>query len=234
MRIADITTLTFDCYGTLIDWESGLIDAMQPWRARTGVTASEAQLLEAFGREESAAQARTPSLLYPRILALTLRAIGTQFRAAPTVEEERAFAASVGDWPAFDDTAGALAELSKRFRLAILSNVDRASFARTLPKLGVAFDHVYTAEEIGSYKPDPRNFRYALARLGEAGVAAGQILHVAQSLFHDHVPAKGLGLATAWIDRPRRWPGGGATPPATAAPDCQFASLAALVRLLCD
>lgn len=231
MRIIDFTTLSFDCYGTLIDWERGLLQALQPWRARTRTTASDAELLEAFGQEEPAVQARSPDARYPEVLAATLQALGARWQAQPVAEELESFAQSVGDWPPFADSAAALAYLKRHYRLVILSNVDRASFARSMRKLGVDFDHVYTAEDIGSYKPDRRNFEYMLARLREAGVAAGQVLHVAQSLYHDHVPAKALGLATLWVDRRRGRPGSGATPPAAATPDWEVASLAEVVEL---
>ena len=136
------------------------------------------------------------------------------------------FGASVRTWPAFPDSGDALAYLKRHYRLAILSNVDRASFTQSNAKLGVTFDHIFTAEDIGSYKPDLRNFEYALARLREAGVEKRAVLHVAQSLFHDHVPAKLLGLASVWIDRRAGRPGAGATPPAAATPDWRFESLA--------
>jgi len=231
MRINDFTTLTFDCYGTLIDWESGLLDAFAPWRGRTGIAASESELLESFGRAESAAQARTPHKLYPEILADAMREVSTQWAVVATEDEIARFAASVGTWPAFPDSPAALAYLKRHFRLAILSNVDRASFAHSNRLLGVEFDHVFTAQDIGSYKPDRRNFEYALAELGRFGVAAHQVLHVAQSLFHDHVPAKALGMTTLWVNRHKGRPGHGATPPAAARPDWEVESMAELVDL---
>jgi 2-haloacid dehalogenase len=152
-----------------------------------------------------------------------------EWGAATSTEEDRAFGGSVGDWPAFPDTPAALAYLQRFYKLVILSNVDRASFARSNPRLGVDFTAIYTAEEIGSYKPDARNFRNMLDRLAKVGHSPGDILHVAQSLYHDHAPANRCGLRSAWIDR-RHGKAGGATPPAAAEVhyDFRFASLAEL------
>jgi len=231
MGLSDFTTLTFDCYGTLIDWESGLLEAFTPWRVRTGIAVAESALLEAFGRAESAAQAHAPATLYPDILARVMREMSAHWKAPATDDEVAAFASSVGDWPAFPDTPAALAYLKRHYRLVILSNIDRASFALSNCRLGVEFDYVFTAQDIGSYKPDPRNFEYALRALGAAGIAAHEVLHVAQSLFHDHVPAKSLGLKTLWVNRRKGRPGHGATPPAEATPDWEVETLAEMVDL---
>ena len=230
MTFSGVTVLSFDCYGTLIDWESGILAALAPWRARTGVAGDDEALLAAFARHEGAQESETPALAYPRLLARVLERMGVELAAGATPEETRAFGASVGDWPAFADSAAALARLKQRYALAILSNVDRASFARSNARLGVAFDLVCTAEDIGSYKPAAANFNYLLARLGERGFAPENLLHVAQSLFHDHAPAQAMGLKTVWIDR-RGGKAGGATAPVGAGearPDHRFESLAAL------
>ncbi|MDF1700099.1 MAG: HAD hydrolase-like protein, partial [Planctomycetota bacterium] len=148
---------------------------------------------------------------------------------------DRAFGASIPHWPAFADSTRALAALKERYKLVILSNVSRAGIDASIGRLGVAFDAVYTAEAIGSYKPDPANFRYLLEHVqADFGVAPGGLLHVAQSLFHDHVPARALGLANAWIDRQGLADGGGfgATTPVEAMPaiDHRFESLEAFAR----
>jgi 2-haloalkanoic acid dehalogenase type II len=209
MRLSDFTTLSFDCYGTLIDWESGLTAALAPLRQRAGV--SEDALLDAFGYAEHAIEETHPGLRYSQLLARVYDRLSLEFGVPADPAAAEAFGQSVGNWPAFPDSAEALAYLKQHFRLVILSNVDRTSFARSNERLGVAFDDIFTAEEIGSYKPDPRNFRFLLDRLAERGVAKGQLLHVAQSLFHDHVPANRFQIASAWIDRRAGKDGGGAT-----------------------
>ena len=203
--VSDFAVLTFDCYGTLIDWESGIWDAAQPLlMANDCGTVSRAAFLANFAREETAAQSATPLARYPDILRRTHQAIAASLGLRTTAALDGAFGESVPHWPAFPDTADALRRLKKRFRLIILSNVDRNGFAASSRKLGVTFDAVYTAEDIGSYKPDPRNFTYMLAHLmRDFGVETKDILHTAQSLHHDHVEAARLGLATAWIDRQR-------------------------------
>lgn len=202
-RLSDFTTLTFDCYGTLIDWESGIWDAYQALIMASGrgdITRIAA--LATHARLESAQQAATPGMLYPELLGRVHHEFASHYGIDTTPEMDAAFGASLPFWAAFPDTADALRRLNKRYSLVILSNVNRAGFAAANRKLGVNFDAIYTAEDIGSYKPDRRNFAYMLERLAvDHGTAPGQILHTAQSLFHDHVPAEDFGLARAWIDR---------------------------------
>ncbi|MGF1611038.1 MAG: haloacid dehalogenase type II [Kiloniellales bacterium] len=202
-RFTDFKVLTFDCYGTLIDWESGIWDAFQPLlMANATDRVTRAAFLEAFGAAESAQQAATPGMLYPELLARCHAALAEQFDLETTAELDAAFGASLPHWPAFPDTADALRALKRRYKLVILSNVNRAGFAASNRKLGVAFDAIYTAEDIGSYKPTPRNFTYMLEHLkSDLGLAPGDVLHTAQSLFHDHVQARAHGLANCWIDR---------------------------------
>jgi 2-haloacid dehalogenase len=230
MRLSDYSVLTFDCYGTLIDWETGISEALTPWLERSGVRLERDQILEAFAQLESAQQTATPAMRYPELLATVHRGLAERFGIAPDAAAAAAFGSSVGDWPAFADSADALAYLKEHFRLVILSNVDRASFVRSNAKLGVTFDAIYTAEDIGSYKPDARNFDYLLRHLAERGIAKGQILHTAESLHHDHVPAKRIGLATCWIHRRAGKEGHGATrvPDGEVRPDFRFESLAAM------
>jgi 2-haloacid dehalogenase len=231
MQLTDFKALTFDCYGTLIDWEKGILAALDGWRRRVGLAAGDEGILAAFAEVESPVQAANPKMRYPDVLAEAHRRLGARFGKAASEDEARAFGAAIGDWPPFPDTPGALAYLKRHYKLVILSNVDRASFARSNARLGVAFDAIYTAEDIGSYKPDPRNFEYLAAGVRrDFALDKGHILHVAQSLFHDHVPAKALGLATCWIDRRGGRAGFGATapPPKDVAPDFRFATLGAL------
>jgi 2-haloacid dehalogenase len=214
--------LTFDCYGTLIDWEAGILAALRPVLAARGVSPPDDDLLEAFAGIEAAAEAG-PYLRYRDILALAVRGIAARHGVEPGDAEVAAFGDSVGDWPAFPDSAEALARLHERFRLGVITNCDDDLFARSATKLRMAFDWVVTAQSVGSYKPDARNFEVAFERIG---LPRERILHVAQSLFHDHVPAKRLGLSTVWIDRRHGRPGSGATPPAEATPDATFTDMA--------
>ena len=179
-------------------------------------------MLERFAVHEAAAEAG-PYRRYRDVLALALRGVTAEYGIKPTADEIEAFSGSVGDWPAFPDTAAALARLKDRFRLGVITNCDDDLFAASLPRLGVTFDWVVTAQQAGAYKPSTRNFELAFERMG---IARDRILHVAQSLFHDHAPAQRLGLTSVWIDRRGDRPGAGATPPAEATPDATFPDMA--------
>ena len=169
-------------------------------------------------------------MLYSELLAAVHRRLAREWNAAMTDADHARFGASVPDWPAFPDSPAALAYLKQHYKLVILSNVDRAGFAASNRRLGVTFDAIYTAEDIGSYKPNPANFQYLLDHLAEMGVQREKILHTAQSLFHDHAPARKFGLASAWIDRRHDQSGGGATvaAPAGTTYDFRFPSLQAM------
>jgi len=212
---ARVEALTFDCYGTLIDWEAGILAGLRRVLDPHGVAATDDELLEAYAQAEADLEAG-PYRRYREVLGEGLRRVARGHGVEATAEEMNAFGGSVGEWPAFPDSAAALGRLAKRFRLGVITNCDDDLFALSNRRLGVAFDWIVTAEQVGAYKPDPRNFEIALERID---VPRERILHVAQSLFHDHVPAQRLGLATAWIDRRRDRPGFGATPPVEAAPD---------------
>jgi 2-haloalkanoic acid dehalogenase type II len=231
-RLSDFRVLTFDCYGTLIDWESGIFAALQPLLRQADPTLPRDAALEMFARHESAQEAETPDMMYSALLAEVHRRLARQLSVPSNDEDHRRFGASVPDWPAFPDSAEALAYLKQHFQLVILSNVDRVSFAGSNRRLGVAFDAIYTAQDIGSYKPDSKNFTYMLAHLAARGVAPDEILHTAQSLFHDHAPAKKIGLASAWIDRRHDHSGWGATmpPPDGITYDFRFESMADMAR----
>jgi 2-haloacid dehalogenase len=221
------THLSFDCYGTLIDWETGILAALRPVLERHGVAVSDEQTLELYGKLESAAE-RAPYRRYHDVLATVMDGFGARLGFAPATEERASLAASVGDWPPFPDTVEALRALARRFRLVILSNIDDDLFARSARHLGVDFAAVITAEQVGSYKPDPRNFRTLLERLD---IPPDRLLHVAQSLFHDVAPANALGLTTVWVNRRHDRPGSGATPPTTAHPDPEVPDLQTLAHL---
>jgi 2-haloalkanoic acid dehalogenase type II len=210
VRLADFKVLSFDCYGTLIDWESGILAALGPLMRRAGVARDGDAVLAEFAGLEAAQQAATPDMPYAALLGVVHGGLARAWGVAEDAAENERFGGSVGEWPAFPDTVAALQVLRQRYRLVVLSNVDRASFSKSNERLGVTFDAVHTAQDIGSYKPDLWNFRYMLDRLD---VPKSQVLHVAQSLFHDHAPANAVGLASAWIDRRHGVEGWGATKP---------------------
>ena len=213
MKLADFEALSFDCYGTLIDWEAGIAAVLSPWAERHGVQLRTEELLERYAVAEARQEEVTPGALYPDILGAAMRSLGATLGVDVSAEDAARLAVSVPDWPAFADSADALARLATRYKLVILSNVDRQSFAGSNARLGVRFDAIITAQDVGSYKPSPRNFDVLVATVSGLGVADGRLLHVAQSLFHDHVPARAIGLPTAWIDRRGQRAGWGATPP---------------------
>jgi 2-haloacid dehalogenase len=218
---------TFDCYGTLIDWEAGILAVVQPVLRAHGLEVADEQVLETYAALESAAEAG-PYRPYGDILVDVMRGLGEQFGFVASATEARALAASVGDWPAFADSAGALAALQRRYKLAIVSNVDDDLFAASQRRLGVTFDWIVTAQQARSYKPSLNNFHVALDRIG---LPHDQVLHVAQSLFHDHVPARHLGLDTVWVNRRGDKRGSGATPPAVVQPDLEVPDLRSLADL---
>ncbi len=222
VKLADFKVLTFDCYGTLIDWESGLYSALQPLLRVARFSAARAEVLAQFAQHEAAQQAATPAMLYPQLLAEVHRRLARQWLVSVPDAAHQMFGDSVAQWPAFPDSAEALQYLKRHYRLVILSNVDRASFAASNRRLGVEFDAICTAQDIGSYKPDPRNFRYLVEAVARLGHGRGDILHTAQSLYHDHAPAQAAGLRSAWIDRRHEQRGWGATVPPVGTPDYDF------------
>jgi 2-haloalkanoic acid dehalogenase type II len=228
MRLTDFKVLTFDCYGTLIDWESGMVAALKPLVAKVGHELTRDELLEAHAKHESSQQLATPAKRYSELLAVVCKRLAEDWGVPAAWEECVAYGRSIPDWPAFDDSAAALKYLKAHYKLVILSNVDNESFAFSNRKLGVEFDAVFTAEDIGSYKPSPRNFDYMLDKLAARGIAKGEILHTAESLFHDHAPANAFGLATCWIHRRHAQGGFGATmsPGKMPKTDFRFTSLA--------
>ena len=218
--------LTFDCYGTLIDWEAGLLAAMRKVLGPRGIDRPDDELLEAYAAIEAPAEAG-PYLTYREILAAGLLGVARGLGAEPEPAEVTAFADSVGDWPAFPDSSAALARLHERFRLGVVTNCDDDLFARSAARLGTEFDWVVTAQQAGVYKPAERGFELAFGRIG---LPRERILHVAQSLYHDHVTAKRLGLTTVWVDRRHGRTGTGATPPANATPDATYPDMASFAE----
>ncbi len=248
--------LTFDCYGTLVDWEAGIITAVRevcadhglvPGSARASASGStpaaggssacgtpadlvpgDAAILSAFGAAEHVVQAECYRS-YREVLGRTLKRMGGALGFRPTPAQCDAFAASVGDWPAFPDTVASLQRLARRYRLGIVSNVDDDLFARTREHLHTDFHWVVTAQQVGGYKPATAHFEEMAMR---SGVPRDRTLHVAQSLFHDIAPASALGYATVHVNRPSRGGGSGATPTADARPDATVPDMASVAQLL--
>jgi 2-haloacid dehalogenase len=220
--------LTFDCYGTLIDWERGILAALRPWTHRHGVACDDEYLLARYAAAEATAESG-PWRPYREVLAVVLEQLATDLGVRLPAGERELLARSVGDWPPFPDTVAALRALGGRYRLAIVSNVDDALFVETANRqLHTLFDQVITAEQVRSYKPAPAHFHEALKRLG---LDRTRVLHVAQSLYHDIAPARALGLTTVWVNRRAGRAGPGATPPAETKPDLEVFDLNALVTL---
>lgn len=212
MNLADYDALSFDCYGTLIDWETGMSAVLSEWAREAGLEISDEDLLLAYGEHEARAEQDTPEARYPVILAEAFRRTGDQLGVPVSQEWAQRLGGSVPDWPAFDDSPEALASLAQHYKLIIASNVHRDGFAGSNKRLGVRFDRIITAEDVGAYKPAPNHFEALDEAVRELGVPRERLLHVAQSLFHDHVPAKRHGLPSVWINRRHDRPGQGATP----------------------
>jgi 2-haloacid dehalogenase len=218
--------LTFDTYGTLIDWETGLVSALRRALGDAVAALRGDELLTRFAALEH--EAETPGTPYREVLEICLRGVAAQLGAPVSDAEVTTFGGSVVDWPAFPDSGEALKRLQTAFAIVTITNCDDDLFAASEQRLGISFDAVITAQQVGRYKPDTAGFHAAHERIErELGIPKTRILHVAQSLFHDHVPAKGLGMQTVWIDR-RDGRAGGATPAAAAVePDARFTTMAA-------
>jgi 2-haloacid dehalogenase len=224
MDFNSVRVLTFDCYGTLIDWEKGILSAVRP-AVPAGL--SDERLLEMYGRHEEIAE-RPPFRRYRDVLRLAAAAMGRE-SGVDEREFETRILESFPTWEPFPDTVAALERLQHRFRLVITSNVDRDLFAMTNRKLKVGFDHIVTAEDVRSYKPGHAHW---LRVLSDLSLGRDELVHVAQSLYHDHVPAKELGIRSVWINRRAGREGSGATIPAQASPDLTFPTLGAFADFL--
>ena len=219
--------LTFDCYGTLINWEAGILSALRPILSAHKKTIDEATLLKLYGDFEQRSEQGNFNP-YREVLESVVRQFGDELRFTPTVEEARSLPDSLATWQPWPDTVAALHQLKTRFRLAILSNVDDDLFALTRPKLEVEFDEIITAQQAQAYKPSLKLFELALSRIR---APAHRVLHVGQSIYHDVIPAQALGLATVWVNRPSARSGVGAVKAAEATPDLTVSSLAELSEL---
>jgi len=219
--------LTFDCYGTLIDWETGIFSVLRPILAAHSKMISDFALLEMYSELEAKAE-QGEFQPYREVLQSVVHGFGERLGFMPSASEVRSLPDSLAHWPPFADTVAALRRLKSHYQLAIISNVDDDLFAATAPKLGVAFDHVITAQQARAYKPSLKVFRMAQEKIA---VAPERWLHVGQSIYHDVIPAKSLGIATVWVNRPSLRPGAGAARAASGQPDLQVPNLSTLANL---
>jgi len=227
LRFHDFDVITFDCYGTLIDWESGILSALKAILSAHGKSLDNVELLELYGEFEAQAEAG-PYHRYREVLQKVVEDYGKHLGFTPTREESNALANSISGWSPWPDTVTALKQLRARYRLVIISNIDDDLFAATEVKLGVAFEQVITAQQARCYKPGLEIFRRALERIG---AAPERILHVGQSIYHDVLPAKSLGMGAVWVNRPSPRANVGAVKPADGKPALTVPDLATLARI---
>jgi 2-haloacid dehalogenase len=218
--------ITFDCYGTLIDWETGILSALRPLLKNHGVDLADSELLQLYGELEAQAEAGEYRS-YRDVLRDVVRRMGAQVGFEASAAEQDSLPDSIATWKPFPDTVNALKKLHSRFQLGIISNIDDDLFAMTVPQLGIDFDQVITASQAGAYKPSPTIFRLAQQKLG---VSTQEWLHAGQSVYHDVIPAKSLGISTAWVNRPSLRPGVGAVRQASGTPDIEVHSLEGLAE----
>ncbi|MEG4807283.1 haloacid dehalogenase type II [Microcoleus sp. F8-D3] len=222
--------VSFDCYGTLIDWESGILSALKQLLSNREIDSSDEGILELFAEFES--ELENPNnyyIKYRDILQKIVKKFGQKFDFAPTETEINGLVDSVKNWQPFPDTVAALSALKQKYKLAVISNIDDDLFAGTAKHLKVELDWLITAEQVRSYKPSTRNFEIALETMG---IAPAKLLHVAQSVYHDIVPAASMGISTVWVNRRHDKPGSGATMPASGKPDLEVPDLKTLVEII--
>jgi len=224
MDFSHFTAISFDCYGTLIDWESGILPVLRAVLANHGQSLPDASILELYGEFEAEAESG-PYQSYRDVLRSVVRAFADRFHFQDSSAEIRSLDESVRAWPPFPDTVLALRELQKRYRLVVISNIDDDLFAETRKHLGVEFDGVITAEQARSYKPSVNNFQMALRTLA---ISPDRLLHAAQSIYHDVAPARSLGISTVWVNRKSARPGIGAVRASAGQADLEVPDLASL------
>lgn len=229
LNFGQFKVLTFDCYGTLIDWESGILASVAAAASRHSRKIDPQQILALYSRLEPEAQAG-PYKNYREVLRLVMRGIGDAMSVKLSSEDEQSLTAALPFWKSFPDTVAALRGLQSKYRLGIISNIDDDLFAQTAPSLEVPFDYIVTAQQAGSYKPSKKNFELAISRIG---LPREEILHVAESVYHDVIPAKSLGLSCVWVNRRmgKAKTVGGATPSAVGSPDVVVPDLKALADM---
>ena len=220
--------ITFDCYGTLIDWETGILGAMRPILSAHHAHLTDADILRTYGEIEAEEESGSYQP-YKEILTAVIRGFGIRLGFVPSEEEEQSLPNSLANWKPFPDTVAVLRRLKQKFKLGILSNIDDDLFSATAPQLEIEFDYVVTASRARAYKPSLEIFRLAQKRIG---LPSQQWLHAGQSIYHDVIPARSMGIATVWVNRPSPLPNSGAAKPAQGKPDIEVASLKELDELL--
>jgi 2-haloacid dehalogenase len=230
LALSNFDAVTFDVYGTLIDWEPAIIAFLSDWARRNSLSTPGDELLMAFDRARSEIQTERPAPLYPDILRRCFDRICSEYSVEPDAATREAFAVSPKTWPAYPDSHDGLVALQAQVKIGALSNIDDASLQASSAILGITFDLLVTAERVGAYKPDMPHFATALTDLGDEGIPRGRILHVGQSLRADVVPANRLGLASVWVHRPGRVMGLSGAPDAK--PNLTVSSLAELVAAI--
>src|SRR6266852_4315893 len=227
LNFTQFQVLSFDCYGTLIDWETGIFSALGSILAAHGKSIADAELLKVYSELESEAE-QGEFCSYREVLGSVVRGFGERLGFKPTEAQVRSLPDSLASWLPFPDTVAALQKLKARYQLAVISNVDDDLFAATARRLEVAFDHVITAQQARAYKPSLLIFNLAQQRIG---VAPARWLHAAQSVYHDVIPARSMGIATVWVNRPSPRPGAGAAKAASGEPDLEVPDLKTLAQL---
>jgi len=232
LRLADFDAVTFDVYGTLIDWEPSIVEFLTLWATKYGVTAADKELIMSFDRARAIIQKERPAHLYPEVLRRCFDRISGDFGVSIDPELREAFSTTPHQWPAYSDVPAGLKQLQALAKIGALSNIDNASLASSCSKMAVKFDIVVTAERVGAYKPSPEHFDTALADLDAMGIARTRVLHVGQSLRADITPANKLGLKCVWINRPERLLGLSGEGAAEARPDLIVGSLAEMLEAI--
>jgi 2-haloacid dehalogenase len=227
LDFSQFRVITFDCYGTLIDWESGILGALHPILARHSIQVDDSEILRLYGEFELETEARE-YLPYRDVLREVVAGFGKQLGFQPTEAEQNALPNSLANWQPFRDSVAALRKLKSKLQVGIISNIDDAMFATSRPKLGIDFDYLTTAGQARAYKPSLKIFDLAESRMS---IQRNEWVHAGQSVYHDVIPAKSLGLATVWVNRPSRRPGVGAVRQAAGQPDVQVHNLSELAQL---
>lgn len=232
LRLDDFDAITFDVYGTLVDWEPSIIAFLANWAERYAIRAGGQELLMAFDRARAEIQQERPAYLYPEVLCRCFDRISVDFKVPVDADQKAEFARTPHTWLPYPDTSAGLKVLQARAKIGALSNIDEASLASSCKHMDFRFDLVVTAERVGAYKPDGPHFTTAIAELGATGIERRRILHVGQSLRADITPANKHGLTCAWINRPGRALGLKGYGAEHARPDLTVSTLAELVAAL--